>query len=127
MHNHLGEHIRQFGPPLFADTDSYESAHKKYTTGLWRNTSRREGGLIKEMTNAAIRQQHCNHIRMINEIKSWNGEGEFESSYFAPHITEMRKYLERKTVSPLSGYKYFCMSGNDANKEKLVGNDNIKD
>ena len=62
VHNHLGEHIRRFGPPLFADTDSYESAHKKYTTGLWRNTSRRECDLIKEMTNAVIRQQHCNHI-----------------------------------------------------------------
>ena len=39
-HNHLGEHTQRFGPPLYANTDSFESAHRKFTTSLWRNSSR---------------------------------------------------------------------------------------
>ena len=122
-HNHIGEHIHRFGAPVYADTDSYESAHKKFTTGLWRNSSRRHNGLIKEMTDATIRQQHCSHLRMISELQSWNGTGNFESKYFAPHTSETRKYYEKKPITPLlSSWKYACLLGKDErNVDLLVG------
>ena len=123
VHNHLGEHIRRFGAPVYADTDSYESAHKRYTTGLWRNTSRRQNDLIKEMTNATIRQQHCNHIRMISELKKWDGANIFESVYFDPTKTTHRKYYEKKPITPLHTLpKYQCrLEKNSKNEEVLVG------
>ena len=59
---------------------------------------------------------------MISELKSWNEEDGFESTFFAPHATEMRKYLEKRPMSPLLGYKYHCILGKDEhNVDILVG------
>jgi len=32
---HIGDFIRRFSSILYADTDSFESSHKKCTTGVW--------------------------------------------------------------------------------------------
>jgi len=37
---HIGEFIRRFGPLIYADTDSFKSSYKKYTTGLERHKSK---------------------------------------------------------------------------------------
>jgi len=59
---HIPNRINQFGPIFFADTATYESGHKHYTTGVWRGTSKRLGTLVKEMTTASVIQSHSGHL-----------------------------------------------------------------
>ena len=95
-HNHLGEHIQRFGPPLYANTDSFESAHRKFTTSLWRNSSRRHCSINSEMMDASIIQQHSQHLKFYTDILECGGEiinfskpyfyhGEFETQYGRQH------------------------------------------
>jgi len=51
---HIGDFIRHFGPIINADTDSFESSHKKYTTSVWKGTSKRLGTLVKKVTTASV-------------------------------------------------------------------------
>jgi len=60
---HIPNQIHRFGPILFADTATYESGHKHYTTGVWRDTSKRLGTLVKEMTTASVIQSHSSHLK----------------------------------------------------------------
>jgi len=61
-HNNYPKHIKRFGAPVYANMDTFELAHKKYTTRLWRNSSRRHDTLNKEMLLASIAQQHHQHL-----------------------------------------------------------------
>jgi len=36
---HIGDFIRHFGPIIYADIDSFESSHVKFTTYVWRGKS----------------------------------------------------------------------------------------
>lgn len=51
--NLLGNLVHVF---MQADTDSFESSHKKYTASVWRGTSKRFGTLFKEITSASVTQ-----------------------------------------------------------------------
>ena len=70
---HIGEFIGRFGPCIYADTDSFESSHKKYTTAVWRGTSKRLSTLVKEMTTASIIQNCVGHLNFYTSLQSENG------------------------------------------------------
>ena len=72
-HNHIGQHIKKFGPILYADTDVYESSHKFFTTGVWRGTSKRLGTLVKEMTTASVVQSHSGHLNFYTNLLQVDG------------------------------------------------------
>ena len=72
-HNHIGEHIRQFGAIVYANTDAFESSHKFFTTGVWRGTSKRLGTLVKEMTTASIIQSHAIHLTFFTTLLPEDG------------------------------------------------------
>ena len=75
-HNHIGQHIRMFGPIISADTDNYESAHKFFTTGVWRGTSKRSGTLVKEMHCASVVQSYTGHIEFYATLLEEDGLNE---------------------------------------------------
>ena len=70
---HIGDFIRRFGPIIYADTDSFESSHKTYTTGVWRGTSKRLGTLVKEMTTASVIQSCAGHLKFYTTLQEDNG------------------------------------------------------
>lgn len=70
---HIPQHIKQFGPIIYADTDVYESSHKFFTTGVWRGTSKRHETLVKEMTTASVIQSHAGHLNFYTTLKLTNG------------------------------------------------------
>jgi hypothetical protein len=71
--DHIPKHINQFGPMLYADTATYESSHKHYTTGVWRGTSKRHGTLVKEMTTASVIQSCAGHLNFYTTLKQMDG------------------------------------------------------
>ena len=52
--NHIGQHIRMFGPIALADTADFKSAYKYYTSGLWRQTSKKLCSQAHEMHTASV-------------------------------------------------------------------------
>jgi hypothetical protein len=70
---HIGDFIRRFGPIIYADTDSFESSHKKFTTGVWRGTSKRLGTLVKEMTTASVIQSCAGHLKFYTTLQEDKG------------------------------------------------------
>jgi len=70
---HIANHKNQFGPILFADTATYGSGHKHYTTGVWRGTSKRLGRLVKEMTTASVIQSHSGHLNFYTTLNQDDG------------------------------------------------------
>ena len=70
---HIGDFIRRFGPIIYADTDSFESSHKKFTTGVWRGTSKRLGTLVKEMTTASVIQSCAGHLEFYTTLQENKG------------------------------------------------------
>ena len=126
-HNHYPEHIKRFGAPLYANTDTFESAHRKYTTRLWRNSSRRHGTLNKEMLMASIAQQHNQHLAFYNALFRYGTreelytKGGFSTSYpinknYVPPITPI--YIGDyccKIVLDNNGFENMVGHGPDAN------------
>ncbi len=70
---HIGDFIRRFGPCIYADTDSFESSHKKFTTTVWRGTSKRLSTLVKEMTAASVTQSCAGHLKFYTTLKAEDG------------------------------------------------------
>ena len=70
---HIGDFIRRFGPIIYADTDSFESSHKNFTTGVWRGTSKRLGTLVKEMTTASVIQSCAGHLKFYTTLHREDG------------------------------------------------------
>jgi len=71
--DHIAKHINQFGPMLYADTATYESSLKHYTTGVWRGTSKRYGTLTKEMTTVSDIQSCAGHFNYYTTLKQIDG------------------------------------------------------
>ena len=78
---HIPQHIKQFGPIIYADTDVYESSHKFFTTGVWRGTSKRHESLLKEMTTASVIQSHAGHLNFYTTLKLTNGINKCEEKF----------------------------------------------
>ncbi len=78
---HIGDFIRRFGPIIYADTDSFESSHKKYTTGVWRGTSKRLGTLVKEMTTASVIQSCAGHLKFYTTLHREDGITKCEKAF----------------------------------------------
>ena len=87
-HNHIGEHIRWFGPIIYADTDAYESAHKFFTTGVWRGTSKRLGTLNKEMSTASVIQSHAGHLNFYTTLLKDDGVAKCQKSFGPKLVSE---------------------------------------
>jgi len=71
---------------MYADTDSFELSHRKYTTGVWRGTSKRIGTLVKVMTTASIIQSCARHLKFYTTLQREDG------------ITKCLKDLGPKTI-----------------------------
>jgi len=70
---HIGDFIRRFGPIIYADTDSFESSHKNFTTGVWRGTSKKLGKLVKEMTTASVIQSCAGQLKFYTTLQEDKG------------------------------------------------------
>ena len=95
-HNHIGQHIRLFGPIIYADTDTYESAHKFFTTGVWRGTSKRLGTLNKEMSTASVIQSHAMHLNFYTKLLKDDGISQCQKA-FGPKVTN-----DSLTINPFT-------------------------
>jgi len=63
-----------------ADTDAYESAHKYFTTGVWRGTSIKLGTLNKEMSTASVIQSHAGHLTFYTTLLIQDGIAKSEKA-----------------------------------------------
>jgi len=71
--SHIGDFIRHFCPIIYADTDSFKSSHKKYTTGVWRGTSKRLDTLVKALTTASVLQSCAGHLKFYTTLQREDG------------------------------------------------------
>ena len=84
-HLHFPMFIANMGSLNKCDTSTYESLHKEVTTGMWRNTSRRHGSMIYEMTNLCIRKYHQRHLTLMeNMVRYGSAYAETLRGYKAP-------------------------------------------
>ena len=132
-HNHYPEHIIRFGAPLFANTDSFESAHRKYTATLWRNSSRRHGTLNQEMLMASILQHHNQHLSFYNTLFTMRADdilsGNSGFSCSPQVLVDHHRQVDRTPVSPIANcLRYSFKIKLDTNGyEEIFGHNGNKD
>ena len=72
-HNHIGQHIRMFGSINYADVADFESAHKFFTSGLWRQTSQKLSSQSHEMHTASVMQSYSGHLDFYATLQEEDG------------------------------------------------------
>ena len=116
-HNHIGQHIRMFGPIWYADTSDWESAHKFFTTGVWRGTSKRKNTIDKEMLNATIAQSHAGHFDFSITLLEEDGVAQCQKS-FGP-----KESSEGLTINPftnVSDIRFVVTSEQDSEGNNIL-------
>jgi len=118
-HFHFPMFIANMGSLNKCDTSTYESLHKEVTTGMWRNTSRRHGSLIYEMTNLCIRKYHQRQLTLMeNMLRYGSAYAKTLRGYIAPegvifdrvkNIRSFRFYIsESESISGVDCWNDIC-------------------
>ena len=75
---HTGYWIRLFGSLSQFNTESFEAAHRAFTTGNYERTSKRSSTMNEEMHLQSLRDKHVQLVNFRSKIISDDGRKEYE-------------------------------------------------
>jgi hypothetical protein len=96
---HFPEYIRFYGSPKHADTESWESSHRKFTKNAFERTSKRPQNLSLELIEMAVSRTLSSLSTIAEGVRSM-GTRFFESHTVgpAPEFVKRRNRLSRCSV-----------------------------
>lgn len=114
MLHHVGELIHLFGAVSQFNTESFESAHREYTVGVWEQTSKRHISRNVEMMVGSMTRAHSEHINFKLSMKTLHDK----VKYLRMHGPN--SYPENIEFSRVGGTKSFILKSENVKRLQFV-------